>query len=122
MRSFNQAARAHLGRLGRPELFQVVVRAHRGLHDVHDQIAGVDEDPFRALLALDADDMGAALLELVANVLRERIARLAATVEQRNSGGSAVLVDRGRRSLVVILVARIDGVGQEAGGRCLELL
>ena len=58
---------------GVPQLFEVVVRAHRGLHDVDDDVAAVDEHPFAGLLAFDADDRGAGLLELVAHVVGERL-------------------------------------------------
>ena len=57
----------------RPELFEVVVRAHGGLHDMNDDLAGVDQHPFTRLLALDAEDRRAGLLQLVADVVRERL-------------------------------------------------
>ena len=48
------------------------VRAHRRLHHVDDDVAGVDQHPLAGLLAFDADDRRAGLLELVADVVRER--------------------------------------------------
>ena len=52
----------------RPQLLEVVVGAHRGLHHVDDDVARVDEHPFAGLLAFDADDRRAGLLQLVADV------------------------------------------------------
>jgi hypothetical protein len=40
---------------------------------MHDDVAGIDEHPFAAVLAFDADDRRAGLLELVADMLRERL-------------------------------------------------
>jgi len=40
---------------------------------VDDDVAGVDEHPLAAFLAFDADDRGAGLLQLVANVAGERL-------------------------------------------------
>src|SRR5689334_5674583 len=57
----------------RPQLLEVVVSADRGLHDVHDDVAGVDEDPLGRLLAFDAEDGGAGFLQLLADVARERL-------------------------------------------------
>ena len=49
------------------------MRAHGGLHDVDDDVPAVDQHPLAGLLAFDADDRGAGLLELVAHVVRERL-------------------------------------------------
>src|SRR6185369_13674449 len=40
----------------RPELFEIVVGPHRRLHDVHNDVAGIDQHPFARRLAFDADD------------------------------------------------------------------
>src|SRR4029453_11538643 len=49
------------------------VRAHRRLHDVDDDVAGVDQHPLGGLLALDADDCRACGRELGADRAGERL-------------------------------------------------
>ena len=66
-------ARAPLRRGRVPELFEVVVRAHGRLHHVDDDVAAIDEHPFAGFFAFDAEDRGARFLELVADVMRERL-------------------------------------------------
>src|SRR6266702_7285007 len=56
-----------------PELFEVVVSAHRRLHDVNHDVAGIDEHPVASLLAFDADDRRAAGLEAVSDVVGKRL-------------------------------------------------
>ena len=75
-----------------PELLEVVVLAHRGLHDVRDDVAGVHEDPVAGLLALDADDGRALLAQLVAHVAGERLglARRLGAWRRRSSRTSTV--------------------------------
>ena len=51
-----------------PEFLEVVVGADRRLHDVDHDVAAVDQYPFARLLALDADDRRAGLLQLVADM------------------------------------------------------
>src|SRR6266536_160874 len=57
----------------RPQLFEVVIRARGGLHDVDDDIAAVDQHPFAGLLALDTDDARARSLERIADMLSKRL-------------------------------------------------
>src|SRR2546421_7655350 len=52
---------------------QVVELAHRRMHDVHDDVAEVDQHPFAVGLALDAVDAGAALAHLPLHVVGERL-------------------------------------------------
>jgi hypothetical protein len=58
----------HLFR-GAPEFFQVVVQAHRRVHDVDHQAASVHQHPFPHLFALDAEDLGPRLLQLLLDVV-----------------------------------------------------
>ena len=59
-------------RLGRrPQLFEVVVPAHGRLHDVHDNIRAVDQDPLPALLTLDTHYRRACRLHGIAHVQRQ---------------------------------------------------
>src|SRR6185369_6128975 len=56
-----------------PELFQVVVAAHGRMHDVHDDVAEVDQHPLAVAPAFDAEDLGAELLELRLHMGGERV-------------------------------------------------
>src|SRR5436305_12585461 len=57
--------RLHADRLAAPDLLQVVEVACCRMHDVHDDIAEVDEDPLAAGFALDAAGRRTELTELV---------------------------------------------------------
>src|SRR5512134_1375605 len=59
--------------LAAPDLFQVVEAANRRVHEVDDDLAEIDQHPLAALLALDAVDLAAALLHLVAHMVGERL-------------------------------------------------
>src|SRR5205814_2851415 len=62
-----------LYRLLAPELFQVVVAAHRRVHDVHDDVAEVDQHPLAVPAALDAVDARADLLHRFLHARGERV-------------------------------------------------
>src|SRR5581483_3073382 len=64
-------AQAHA--LAAPHLLEVVELAHRRMHDVHHDVAEVDEHPFAVSLALDAEDARAERLELLLHVVGERL-------------------------------------------------
>src|SRR5689334_18678146 len=68
--SCGSRANASGWRLRRPQLLEVVVRTHGRLHHVHDDVAGVDEDPLADILAFDAEDRRTGFLEFVADVVR----------------------------------------------------
>ena len=59
--------------LGRflPQLFEVVVAADRGQHDVHDDIAGIDQHPFPGVFAFHADNVAARFFHLVMDAARQ---------------------------------------------------
>src|SRR5260221_2628137 len=59
--------------LAAPELLQVVVAAHRGMHDVHDDVAEVDQHPLAVAAALDAGDARADLLHRFLHARGERV-------------------------------------------------
>src|SRR5256885_12822743 len=61
----------HGDRLAAPDFLQVVELAPRRMHDVHDDLAEVDQHPFAVGLALDAVDAGAALPPLPFSVVCE---------------------------------------------------
>src|SRR5205823_9291278 len=55
-------------------------------HDVNDDVAGINQNPFAAFFAFNADDRGAGFFQLIANVLRERLdlpRRVGASNDQR---------------------------------------
>src|SRR5438093_5442239 len=67
----NRRLRATTRRRRRPQLLQIVIAAHCRLHDVHNDVAAVDEHPIARFLAFDADDSCAGGLHRFANVLRQ---------------------------------------------------
>src|SRR5919201_6320622 len=56
-----------------PHFLQIVELAHRGMHDVHDHVAEVDQHPFAARLTLDTVDPRAVLAHLLLHVVGERL-------------------------------------------------
>src|SRR5205823_10477948 len=70
-----QAHRLRLGlqahRLCAPDLLEVVELARRRMHDVHDDVAEVHQDPLAARFTLDAIDAGAEDRELLAQMIGE---------------------------------------------------
>ena len=58
---------AQFHRLLAPDFFQTVVLADGRLHDVHDHVAQVDEDPFARVFAFQPDHVAACFLDLVAH-------------------------------------------------------
>src|SRR5258708_4351446 len=62
----------HPHRLAAPHFLEIVEAAHRRMHDVHHDLAQVDEHPFAARLPLDAVDAGAGFAHLVLQVIGER--------------------------------------------------
>src|SRR5690606_27738857 len=88
-----------------PQLFELVVRAHRRLHHMDDDAAEVDQHPFAGLLAFGADDLAAGFLDLVVDVLRQR-ARLPAGF---GAGDDDAVEQRGEfRGVDDFDVARLD--------------
>src|SRR5205085_8583686 len=80
-----------------PDLLEVVELARRRMHDVHDHVAEVHQDPLAARFALDAIDAGAEDRELLLQVIGERPdlpGRIAArddhALEHRWHGGRVV--------------------------------
>src|SRR5687768_15718341 len=69
----------HLHGLAAPDFLQVVEAAHRGMHDVHDDVSQVHQHPLAARLALDAIDARAERLDPLLDALGERV-ELAARV------------------------------------------
>src|SRR6266540_2116528 len=63
----------HADRLAAPDLFEVVEAAHRGMHDVHHDVAEIDQHPFSSRLAFDAVDACAVLPHLVLHAVGERL-------------------------------------------------
>src|ERR1044071_9704218 len=59
-------------RLAAPHFLQVVELAHRGMHDVHDHVAEVDQHPLAGVLALDAVHARAELADALLHAVRER--------------------------------------------------
>src|SRR5438552_18958198 len=55
--------------LAAPYFLQVVEVAHRGMHDVHDDVAEIDQHPLAVRLPFDAVDPRAALAPLVLHVV-----------------------------------------------------
>src|SRR5688572_9530171 len=62
-----------LHRLATPQLLQIVEVAHRGMHDVNDDVAQVDQHPFAAALALDAIDPPAERPDPLLHAVGERL-------------------------------------------------
>src|SRR5690606_3841589 len=58
-------------RFASPDLLEVVVGADSRLHDVHDEVAEVDQHPFAGLLAFDREHVAARRLDLVAHAGRQ---------------------------------------------------
>src|SRR4051794_893575 len=79
-----------LDRLAAPDFFQVVEAAHRRMHDVHHDVAEIDEDPFAARLAFDAVDAPARLLDLLPDTIGER-----AYLRARSPGGDHHALEHG---------------------------
>src|SRR3954468_25044526 len=63
----------HSHGLAAPNFFQVVEVTHRGMHDVHDHVAQVDQHPFAVRLTLDAIHPGAVLPHFLLHVVGERL-------------------------------------------------
>src|SRR5258706_9218197 len=59
--------------LAAPELFQVVVAAHRGMHDVDDDVAEVHQHPFTVAPSFDAHHPRTQRLQLFLHVRGERV-------------------------------------------------
>src|SRR6185503_17373414 len=59
-------------RLAAPDFLEVVEVAHRGMHDVHDHVAEVDQHPLAGLLALDAVHARAELADALLHAVCER--------------------------------------------------
>src|SRR5258705_12610270 len=57
--------------LSAPHFLEVVKLAHRGMHDVHDHVAEVDQHPFARLLALDAVHARAELADALLHAVRQ---------------------------------------------------
>src|SRR5687768_3899818 len=70
-------------RLAAPDLLQVVEVSHRGMHDVHDHVAQVDQHPFAARRAFDAVDARAELAHALLHAVGERL-HLAVRVAARD--------------------------------------
>src|SRR5260221_1083677 len=62
-----------LHRLAAPHFLEVVEVAHRRMHDVHDDIAEIDQHPLAVGFALHAVDARAVLAHLVLHVVGERL-------------------------------------------------
>src|ERR671910_2374021 len=60
-------------RLAAPDLLEVVEVARRGMHDMHDDVAQVDEHPFAARRALDAVDARAELAHPFLDAVGQRL-------------------------------------------------
>src|SRR5918997_5548800 len=60
-------------RLAAPDLLEVVELSHGGMHDVHDDIAEVDEHPLAGLLAFHAVDARARLADTLLHPVGERL-------------------------------------------------
>ena len=56
-----------------PQFFEVVVGAHRGLHDVHDHFAQIDQHPFAAVFAFGAVHRFAEFLEFYHHIVGQRL-------------------------------------------------
>src|SRR6185436_1768319 len=59
-------------RLAAPDFLEVVEVAHRGMHDVHDDVAEVDQHPLARLLAFDAVYARAELADALLHAVRQR--------------------------------------------------
>src|SRR5512135_15906 len=59
-------------RLAAPDFLQVVIAAHRGMHDVHDDVAEVDEHPLGVRFPLDAVHAAAQLADALLHAVGER--------------------------------------------------
>src|SRR5882724_4713344 len=59
--------------LAAPYFLEVVEVAHRWMHDVHDDVAEIDQHPLAVRLPFDAVDPRAALAHLVLHVVGERL-------------------------------------------------
>src|SRR5581483_10275489 len=73
LRRLLDASAFDLHRLAAPYFLEVVEVAHRGMHDVHDYVAEIDQHPFAAGLALDAVDARAVLAGLLLHIVGERL-------------------------------------------------
>src|SRR5438067_1013137 len=62
-----------LHRLATPYFLEVVEVAHRRMHDMHDDVAEIDQHPFAVRFAFDAVDPRAVLAHLVLHVVGERL-------------------------------------------------
>src|SRR3954464_324612 len=63
----------HSHGLAAPYFFQVIEVAHRGMHDVHDHVAEVDQHPFAVAFALDAVHPRAVLPHLLLHIVGKRL-------------------------------------------------
>src|SRR5918992_5647251 len=61
-----------LHRLAAPDFLQIVEVAHRRVHDVHDDVAQVDEHPLAARLAFDAINARAELAHPLLHAVGKR--------------------------------------------------
>src|SRR5678815_5423364 len=59
-------------RLAAPDFLEVIELAHRGMHDVHDHVAEIDQHPIAGLLALDAVHARAELADALLHAIRQR--------------------------------------------------
>src|SRR3954464_11610308 len=58
--------------LAAPDFLEIVELAHRGMHDVHDHVAEVDQHPLARFLALDAVHARAELADALLHPVRKR--------------------------------------------------
>src|SRR5712664_378926 len=63
----------HSDRLAAPDFLEVVEAAHRGMHDVHHDVAEIDQHPIPERLAFDAVDARAVLPHLVLHAVGKRL-------------------------------------------------
>src|ERR687888_2789287 len=59
--------------LAAPDFLQVVEVAHRRVHDVHDDVAQIDQHPLAVRFALDAVDARAVFAHFLLHVVGERL-------------------------------------------------
>jgi hypothetical protein len=69
-----------------PQLLERVVGPDRRLHDVHDDVGGIDQHPVARVLAFGADDVRARCLQPVADIARAGF-RLAGRLRGRDDHG-----------------------------------
>src|SRR4029077_3105628 len=88
-----------------PDLLDDVGVAHRGMHDMHDDVAEIDQHPLAARLALDAVDARAVLAHFFLHVVGKRL-HLARRLAARDD--DALEHRRHARGVVDVDVAALD--------------